>query len=85
MMGTLLLLHEQCEPLDEFMAIIKCTQSEIENQRATQFMGRGYLTQDIAVNHGYILEELLYPIIDKCNPNSLYMVVKPFHVEIILN
>ena len=82
MIGTLLLLPEQCEPLDEFMAIMQCTQAEIENQRATQFMGRGYLTQEITDNHGFILEELIYPILDKCNPNNLYVVFQPFHIEV---
>lgn len=84
MSGLILLLQEQCEPLDEFMAMVHAVQNELENARAIQYIGRGLLTEDFSINHGFILDELLYPMIDKCNPSQLYVKVNAFHIEIRL-
>ena len=84
MIGSLLLLPEQCEPFDEFIAMVKNTQAEIEDPRALEYYGRGYMSDGIIENHGYILEELLYPLIDRCNPHKLDMVVTKFHIEVQL-
>lgn len=84
MIGTLLLLPEQCEPFDEFTAMLKNTQVEIEDPRAVEYYGRGYTLGNLVENHGFILEELLYPLIDRCNPNRLEVVVTKFHIEVQL-
>ena len=84
MVGALVLLPEQCEPFCEFLAIVKHTQEELHNPRAMEYYGRGVFTKDLVENHSYVLEELLYPLIDKCNPSQLYVVVTPFHVEVQL-
>lgn len=84
MIGALLLLPEQCEPFDEFVAMVKCTQAEMEDPRAVEYFGRGYMLDEVIDHHGYILEELLYPLIDRCNPNKLDMVVTKFHIEVQL-
>lgn len=81
---TLLLLQEQCDPIEEFMAVIYNTKNEVENTRATEYLGRGIMSEDILDNHHYIIEELLYPLIDKYNPIQLYVEITKFHIAIML-
>jgi hypothetical protein len=82
MVKMLLLLHEQCEPIDEFMAIMRYVNCEIENYRGTEAFGQGYLYSDIIDNHHYVLEHMLYPLMEECNPNQLYVRDCKTHIEV---
>lgn len=84
MVGRLLLLREQCEPFDEFLELVKQTQYELQDPRTSEYLGRGHLVEDIVEHHGYMLEELLYPLIDKCNPVELFVVVDDYHIEVAM-
>lgn len=82
MVTRLLLLHEQCEPMGEFMAIMNYINREIENQRATEAFGQGHLYDDIIDDHHYVLEHMLYPLMLTCNPNQLYVRDCKTHIEV---
>lgn len=84
MLGRLLLLPEQCEPMDEFLAVVRQAQHELENPRAMEYYGRGEFANRVVDQHEYITEELLYPLIERCNPNQLDVVVTPYHIEVRL-
>ena len=82
MLVRLLLLHEQCEPMDEFISVMHYINREIENTRATEAFGQGYLYSDIIDDHHYILEHMLYPLMETCNPNQLYVRDCKTHIEV---
>lgn len=84
MVGMLLFLPEQCEPMDEFMTLMNYAAQEIQDSRMTEYLGRGGLGQEVLEHHQFILEEMLYPMIDQCNPIQLYVEFTKYHVEIRL-
>lgn len=85
MLATLLLLPEQCEPMDEFISVMSCVNDEIENSRATEAFGSGYLYSEFLEEHHYILDNLLYPLMHATTPNRLNVRVHPFYIAIELS
>lgn len=84
MLATLFLLPEQCEPMDEFMTVMHYVNQEIENRRATEAFGTGYLYNDILEEHCFILEELLYPLLAATDPNQLKVRHHPLYIAVEL-
>lgn len=82
MKGTILLLPEQCEPMDEFHAVMRYTKWEMENFRGVDIYGQGFMSEDILDKHRYLLEEVLYPLVDECNGNDLNVKIGTHLVEI---